>query len=239
MMHRALVMILALASCAHMTAPVTLPPEIAAALPPTCRQVLYVTATDDKATTAELHLLRREAAAAWIVASETILVRIGRSGLAWGLGEPALPAPSGFRDKQEGDNCAPAGIFRIPVAFGSDAPPQGLRLPYIRCTGHHFGIDDPGSRFYNRIVDEREVTCDWSNPETMIPSSGCYKIGAVIAHNPQHRPGLGSCIFLHIWQGKDIPTSGCTAMSDSDLRAVLAWLDPAADPRLVQIVKPH
>jgi L,D-peptidoglycan transpeptidase YkuD (ErfK/YbiS/YcfS/YnhG family) len=73
----------------------------------------------------------------------------------------------------------------------------------------------------------------------MIPSSGCYKLGAVIAHNPRNQPGLGSCIFLHVWQGKDIPTSGCTAMSEPHLRQVLTWLDPAADPRLVQLVEPR
>lgn len=232
-------MLLALASCAHMPVPVTLPPEIAAALPQTCRQVIYVTAPYDKATSAELRLLQRTAAGAWTVAAATIPVRIGRNGLAWGFGEPALPAPDGLRIKEEGDNCAPAGIFRIPQAFGTEPPPRGLKLPYLRCTKHHFGIDDPHSRFYNQIVDDREVACDWTNPETMIPGSGCYKLGAVIAHNPQNQPDCGSCIFFHIWQGKDIPTSGCTAMSESDLRRVLTWLDPSADPRLVQIVMPR
>lgn len=238
-MHRVLVMSFALASCAHMPAPVTLPPEIAAALPPTCRQVLYVTATDDKATSAELRMLRRTAAHTWTSAGETIPVRIGRNGLAWGLGDPSLPPPSGFRIKQEGDNCAPAGIFRIKQAFGSAPQPDSIKLPYFQCTEHHFGIDDVRSRFYNQIVDDREVACDWTSPETMIPSSGGYQLGAIIAHNPQNKPGLGSCIFFHIWQGENIPTSGCTAMSEENLRRVLIWLDPAVDPRLVQIVMPR
>ena len=229
----------ALASCAHMPAPVTMPSEITAALPQTCRQVVYVTATDDRATAAELRMLQRTPDGAWTTAAEAIPVRIGRNGLAWGVGEPAVPAPTGLRIKQEGDGCAPIGIFRITTAFGTEPPPGGLRLPYIRCTAHHFGIDDPRSRFYNHIVDDRDVACDWTNPETMIPSSGCYQLGAVIANNPNNTPGRGSCIFFHLWQSENTPTSGCTAMSEPNLRKMLTWLDPAADPRLVQILQPR
>lgn len=238
-MHRLLVMLLVLASCARMPMSATLPPEIATVLPATCKQVLYVTADNDQSTSAQLRLLRRTTANVWKSFSIAIPVRIGRQGLAWGAGEPALPAPSGVRIKKEGDGCAPTGIFRITQAFGSEPCPDGIKLPYLRCTVHHFGIDDVRSRFYNKIVDDREVSCDWTSPETMIPSSGYYKLGAVIAHNPRHLPGLGSCIFLHVWQGENIPTSGCTAMSEPHLRKVLTWLDPAADPRLVQLVEPR
>ncbi|MDZ4403549.1 L,D-transpeptidase family protein [Prosthecobacter sp.] len=236
-MHRLLVMLLVLASCARMPAPATLPPEIAAVLPASCQQVLLVTAADDKTTAAELRMLQRTTANAWKSFSTAIPVRVGRHGLAWGLGEPALPAPTGFRLKQEGDGCAPAGIFRITQAFGSESKPNWIKLPYIRCTSHHFGIDDVRSRHYNQIVDDREVACDWTSPETMVPSGGCYQLGAVIAHNPQNLPGRGSCIFLHIWQGESVPTSGCTAMRESDLRSILMWLDPEKDPRLVQLVR--
>lgn len=235
-MHRLLAMLLTLASCARMPTRATLPSEIAAVLPASCQQVLFVTADDDKTTAAELRLLNRTADA-WENFGMVIPVRIGRHGLAWGLGEPALPAPDGFRLKKEGDGCAPAGIFRITQAFGSEPKPNWLKLPYIHCTAHHFGIDDVRSRHYNQIVDEREVTRDWTSPETMVPGGGCYKLGAVIAHNPQNLPGRGSCIFLHLWQGENVPTSGCTAMSENDLCLILTWLDPAKDPRLVQLVR--
>jgi L,D-peptidoglycan transpeptidase YkuD (ErfK/YbiS/YcfS/YnhG family) len=238
-MHRLLVLLLMLASCARMPVPATLPPEIAAVLPATCKQVLHVTAADEQSTSAHLRMLQRTAADTWTLVGETIPVRIGRHGLAWGAGEPALPVPAGARIKKEGDGCAPIGIFRITQAFGSEVAPSGIKLPYIHCTAHHFGIDDVRSRYYNQIVDDREVACDWTSPETMIPSSGCYKLGAVIAHNPHNQPGLGSCIFLHLWQGENVPTSGCTAMSETHLREVLTWLDPAADPRLVQLVEPR
>lgn len=236
-MHRLLVMLLTLASCAGMPTRVTLPSEITALLSASCQQVLFVTADDDKTTAAELRLFHRTSADVWKCFSTAIPVRIGRHGLAWGLGEPALPVPDGFRLKQEGDGCAPAGIFRITQAFGSEPRANWIKLPYIHCTSHHFGIDDVRSRHYNQIVDAREVVCDWSSPETMVPAGGCYKLGAVIAHNPQNLPGQGSCIFLHLWQGENVPTSGCTAMSEENLRSILMWLDPEKEPRLVQLVR--
>ncbi|WP_395739788.1 L,D-transpeptidase [Prosthecobacter sp.] len=235
-MHRFLVLLLTLASCAHMHAPVTLPPEISAVLPQSCKQVLYVTAADSHTTAAEVRILERTSSNTWQSVSAPILARIGRNGLAWGHGEFALSAPAGFRTKREGDGCAPVGIFRIPQAFGSDPKPSAIKLPYIHCTPHHWGIDDVRSKHYNQIVDDRIVPCDWTGPETMIPGGSLYKLGAEIAHNPRRTPGLGSCIFLHIWLTPDTPTAGCTAMSESDLLHILTWLDPSAEPCLVQWV---
>jgi L,D-peptidoglycan transpeptidase YkuD (ErfK/YbiS/YcfS/YnhG family) len=236
-MHRFLVMLLMLASCARMTVPVKLPSEITAVLPSNCRQVLYVTAADQQTTAAELRMLERMPTNDWQSAGAAIPVRIGRNGMAWGHGEFALAAPSGWRIKKEGDGCAPAGVFRITQAFGDEPQPRWIKLDYIHCTAHHWGIDDVRSKHYNQIVDDRIVTCDWTGPETMVPSIGCYKLGAVIAHNPHNTPGLGSCIFMHIWQGENVPTAGCTAMSEANLRKVLAWLDPHANPCLVQLVQ--
>ncbi len=237
-MHRSLVMLLMLASCARMTVPVKLPSEITAVLPSNCRQVLYVIAADQQTTAAELTMLERTPAHAWQPASAPIPARIGRNGMAWGHGEFALAAPAGWRIKKEGDDCAPAGVFRITQAFGSEPQPASIKLPWLHCTSHHWGIDDVRSRHYNQIVDDRTVACDWTGPETMVPTIGCYKLGAVIAHNPHNTPGLGSCIFLHLWQGREVPTAGCTAMSEPDLRKILTWLDPHANPCLVQLVQP-
>ncbi|MDI1312319.1 L,D-transpeptidase family protein [Prosthecobacter sp.] len=235
-MHRLLVLFVTLASCARMPAPVTLPSEITAVLPSNCRQVLYVTAVDPQATAAELRMLVRTPTHDWQATGTAIPVRIGRNGMAWGHGEFGLSAPAGWRMKKEGDSCAPAGVFRVTQAFGSEPSHAWIKLPYIHCTEHHWGIDDVRSQHYNQIVDDRTVTPDWTGPETMVPRIGCYKLGAVIAHNPDNQPGLGSCIFMHIWLGENVPTAGCTAMSEANLRKVLAWLDPATEPCLVQMV---
>jgi L,D-peptidoglycan transpeptidase YkuD (ErfK/YbiS/YcfS/YnhG family) len=237
-MHRLLVMLLMLASCARMSAPVKLPPEFTAVLPKECRQVLYVTAADQQTSAAEMKMLERAAADEWHAAGEGIPARIGRNGMAWGHGEFGLKAPEGWRIKKEGDGCAPAGVFRITQAFGDEPRPGWMKLPYLPCSAHHWGIDDVKSRHYNQIVDDRNVACDWTGPETMVPGSGCYRLGVEIAHNPRNTPGLGSCIFMHLWLGENSSTAGCTTMAEPELRTVLAWLDPAAHPCLVQMVKP-
>ena len=226
-----LLVLIVVTSCVHMPQPI--PDEFAAPVPSECLQVGLVIADDEHAAAGRMWMLERAPGGAWQTDADPVAVRLGRHGLAWGQDSPA---PDGRRLKREGDGCAPIGVFTIPTAFGTESMPPGLKLPYIRCTEHHFGIDDIRSRHYNRIVDAREVSCDWTSPETMIPSSGCYQLGAVIGHNPRHVPGAGSCIFFHIWQGENIPTSGCTAMSAANMRRLLLWLDPAKQPRLVQFV---
>jgi hypothetical protein len=44
-----------------------------------------------------------------------------------------------------------------------------------------------------------------------------------------------SCIFLHAWPAPGLPSPGCTMMSLTDVRALLTWLDPRAEPVLVQL----
>ena len=48
-------------------------------------------------------------------------------------------------------------------------------------------------------------------------------------------PGGGSCIFLHLRSGPESVTAGCTALDAAPLERLLAWLDPAARPVLVQL----
>jgi len=58
----------------------------------------------------------------------------------------------------------------------------------------------------------------------------------VIGHNVNPTvPGAGSCVFLHVWSGPGSWTAGCTAMEQEQLELILAWLDPAKRPLLVQL----
>jgi D-alanyl-D-alanine dipeptidase len=69
----------------------------------------------------------------------------------------------------------------------------------------------------------------------MLRSDDVYRWGILVDHNANPpTPGGGSCIFLHIWYGPGQGTSGCTAMPRKQLEALLAWLDPARNPMLVQ-----
>lgn len=140
--------------------------------------------------------------------------------------------------KVEGDNKAPAGVFRLGPAFGY-APASAARwikLRYVPLTKETEGIDDPHSRYYNKLVDRAKVAkVDWHSSEQMLRADHLYKWGVFVAHNPAATPGAGSCIFLHIWKNSNSATAGCTAMPERDLVDLLRWLDPGARPVLVQM----
>ena len=204
------------------------------------RQLLVVRANDWASTTATLQrFVRDEPVAVWRAYGGAIRVRLGRTGLAWGSG--LHHATCGDQPaKREGDGKAPAGIFAITALFGEAEAgsqfAQSARLPYRCATGDLKCIDDPASRYYNRVVDQREVEAvDWHSHEDMLRSDERYAIGAVIAHNSACRPEAGSCIFLHVWQAAGVPTAGCTAAALADVSEISLWLDAAAHPLLVQL----
>lgn len=215
-----------------------LPASLMNQLDPQTRQVILVLSPQAHSAAARLWLLERpEADSAWQTVTGPLEVTLGRNGLAAGRGEHHGGLPAELAEKREGDGCSPAGIFRLPTAFG-DAPPKGLRIEFLRCTPTLRGVDDVKSSHYNQIVDSASVPSDWDSAEEMQRADGLYKLGAVVAHNADGLPGGGSCIFLHLWRGAGQPTAGCTAMTEEHLRHVLQWLDPAAEPRLVQTLEP-
>jgi len=137
-------------------------------------------------------------------------------------------APPG--QKHEGDGRTPSGSFGFSFAFGVD-PDPGVLLPFRAVTGPSIvWDDDPASPLYNQWVDTTTANAG-AAPEPMdqVPA---YGYGAVIAYNTDPVvPGAGSAIFLHVSTGA--PTLGCVALPTGELLAVLRWLDPAAQPRIV------
>lgn len=214
-----------------------IPSLFAPDLPRACRQVLLITAPHETSVETELRLLSR-LEDDWFQVGSSIPVVLGRGGLAWGCGEHQAKPPSNFRLKREGDGCSPAGIFALPSAFG-ESPIPSLKMPYQPITDTLIAVDDPKSCYYNQIIDTcdlAEVQRDWTSTEYMRREDGLYRYGLVVAHNFDNLPGMGSCIFMHLWRGPGVPTAGCTAMSEPNLLRVLEWLDSAHSPRLVQWV---
>jgi D-alanyl-D-alanine dipeptidase len=169
----------------------------------------------------------------WLKEGESFPVLVGERGLGWGLGLHGHPKEKG-PSKVEGDRRAPAGIFRITGAFGASATGVG-KMPWQRITPTLEAIDDPESRFYNRIVDRARIAGpDWQSSERMakIPA---YALGLVVAHNPKNIPGDGSCIFIHLDLGQRRGTAGCTALRERDLDTLVRWLDPKREPVLIQL----
>jgi D-alanyl-D-alanine dipeptidase len=185
-----------------------------------------------------MHVFERaEIAGRWSQRGSEISVLTGKQGLGQGRGLVRLEF-GGAPQKKEGDNRAPAGIFRLSKAFGY-APARSagwVKLPYLALSDQIEGIDDPNSRYYNRLVDRSGVAkIDWRSSEHMRRDDVRYKWGVVVEHNPERIPGAGSCIFLHVWKNPATLTTGCTAMPESDLVNLLQWLDPARHPILVQM----
>lgn len=141
--------------------------------------------------------------------------------------------PAGRR--VQGSNQTPAGQFPVLTAFGVGNP--GTRMPYRRITGCSWWISDPGQRDYNRWRESCAVRGRVAaNSEHMASYArkGLYTQGAVIGYNytrPVRRgAGSGSGIFLHYARSY---TGGCVGLTSmAELRATIAWLDPAKRPMI-------
>jgi len=202
-------------------------------------QMVVVTTADWSAV--EGVLMRYERARAgkrWKQLGDPVTVVVGNKGMGWGVG--ALPIDNSRNRldpvKKEGDGKSPAGAFALSTAFGyAPQAAPAWKMPYIALTPSVECVDDSASRFYNRVLDRSTVAPDWHSSEQMRRSDDAYRVGLVVAHNDPPAPGGGSCIFLHIWSGRGQGTAGCTAMQREHLETILAWLDPARSPMLVQL----
>jgi len=167
-------------------------------------------------------------------------VTVGKNGLAWGLG---LHSKQQGQYKKEGDGKAPAGIFTLGEAFGY-LKSVNTGLPYQQMSTNDYCIDVNGSPYYNQLVDQGKVgkaaikgSSEPMRRDIHVNGDIRYRKGVIVQHNPQNISGQGSCIFMHIWKSTGIPTSGCTAMEESTITSLLAWLDVKKHPLYVVLTK--
>jgi L,D-peptidoglycan transpeptidase YkuD (ErfK/YbiS/YcfS/YnhG family) len=215
-------------------------------------QTIVVTTSNWNAVEGQLQRYERATThEKWRPVGEPISIVVGKNGLGWGIGVVAADG-SNFRVTsdpvmREGDGKSPAGVFALGSAFGyASHPLQGLKMPYLNLTPSIECVDDPSSKYYNRIMDRSVGAPDWNSSEHMRNAGESYRWGIVVDHNGivtvdnanPPEPGGGSCIFLHIWHSHDQGTAGCTAMPQTELETLLTWLDPARKPLLVQLPEP-
>lgn len=211
------------------------------AIPDASGQMLLVITDSDTATTGNLCRFTRGSDETWQKAGDEIPIILGRSGLAWGKGLHPENL-TGLPKKVEGDGKSPAGVFLLSAIFGyptGEELPE-LHMPYLHVSELTECIDDIDSKFYNQIVARDQAdSVDWQSSEKMREVGEEYFFGVTVDHNTDvTEPGAGSCIFLHIWEGPDDTTSGCTAMSRANLEEILYWLEAARKPVLVQLTGP-
>lgn len=147
---------------------------------------------------------------------------------------PAQIGTKGFvYNKTEGDSKSPAGAYTIGFAFGKHENP-GTLLPYRQTTENDFWVDDIDSPYYN-TWQVGPSKGRWKSAEALRPEAGYYDYAVVINYNTADRiPGKGSAIFLHVWEGEDIPTAGCISIEYNSLVKIICWLDPSKNPVIVQ-----
>jgi len=196
------------------------------------KQLLVVTTKNWSVSSGSLQRYERDGNS-WKKVGQKIDILLGRNGLGWGIGLHEVPKDAKII-KKEGDGKAPAGLFRLNQAFGY--APFKIDYPYEVYKETDHCVDDVNSKYYNKIVDSIKIDRDYKSHERMKFPKDYYKYGIVVDHNGiteggKSKKGAGSCIFVHI---KSVPTAGCTVMSESEIKEVLHWLDPKAEPLLMQ-----
>lgn len=202
------------------------------------KQLIMVTANGWSSPQGLLYRYQREnTQQAWQSVGQPAPVIVGKNGMGWGvqLQNYNLSGPT----KKEGDNRTPTGIFSFGTAFGfAPTPSKDIKLSYTPLSPTTVCVDDTSSQYYNQIINSAKVPKNsWHSGEKMRQVPG-YHWGLMINYNTAKPiPGKGTCIFMHIWQGPTIGTSGCIAMTPENIKQILSWLNPNKNPLIVVLPK--
>lgn len=126
--------------------------------------------------------------------------------------------------KREGDGHTPRAALRLLYGFWrSDRIARPFtRLPLLPSRKTMVWCDDPKSASYNRLS---RLPLKESH-ETMCRADRLYDIVIVMDWNiSSRRRGAGSAIFLHLARRGYKPTEGCIAVTERDMRRLLAVVD--------------
>jgi L,D-peptidoglycan transpeptidase YkuD (ErfK/YbiS/YcfS/YnhG family) len=208
------------------------------------RQLIVVTSPDWNASQAVLRRFERVSTAKpFSPVGKPLTAFLGRSGLAWrsdaGAPPPMAPGPL----KREGDGRSPAGFLTFGEAWGyAEKPPAGLRIAYHQADARTRCVDDAQSPSYGQVLalppGLEPGKEPWRSAELLRLPTDHYKYLVIIDYNMQKPRALaGSCIFLHVAPRPATATSGCTALYEEDLLALLRFIDPQKRPLLLQLPK--
>lgn len=126
-------------------------------------------------------------------------------------------------EKREGDGASPAGVWPVRrVWYRADkGPPPETGIPVIALRPEDGWCDAPGDARYNQWVP---LPCP-ARHERLWREDGLYDLIVELGYNDDPPvTGKGSAIFLHVARPGYLPTEGCAALAEDDLRAVLKRL---------------
>lgn len=154
----------------------------------------------------------------WALTFDTVSCEFGTKGIAQ-QGE-----------KMEGDGKTPCGQYLIGPAFGYDKDiPSSLE--FIVLTDNQYWVTDSNSEYYNQLVDFHPQGLDF---EKMKRGDYLYKYGIIVQYNTKNIvKGKGSAIFIHVERGHGMPTAGCIAMSEANIKKLIQWADPFKKPSII------
>lgn len=123
-------------------------------------------------------------------------------------------------EKREGDGASPIGIWPVRrVWYRADkAPAPETGIPAIALRPEDGWCDAPGDTRYNQWVSLPYP----ASHERLWRDDGLYDLIVELGYNDE--PPIarkGSAIFLHVARTGYLPTEGCVALAEDDLRAVL------------------
>ena len=219
-----------------------------AQIPANTKQLIIGIAPDKNSSHVALSIFEKNHTG-WIQDGVAWKGRLGRNGLAWGIG--LHPHNLKGMKKKEGDGRAPAGIFKIGSESGfvfGYAPSKAIKklpsLPYKVITTKDLWIEDATSPYYNRhILLPHDPKAKWEKKAQMRQGDHAHSLKLFIAHNEATAkkpatPNAGSSIFFHIWRaGGDKPTAGCTTMSEIKLKEIISKIDPDKNPIYVLLTE--
>lgn len=182
-------------------------------IPLTTSQVILVTITNDGEKIYCVESMEN----GWKVVYGPFDCNIGRSGLG---------------KIKEGDGKSPEGVFELGSAFGQGGAPSLSSWPWRETDKDDYWVEDSNSKYYNQYVNLNDTEKDWKSAENLFISN--YIMALEVKYNPLNEEKLGSAIFLHVWDGENINTGGCTSMAESTIKIILKWLRPEAKPLLFQ-----
>ena len=148
----------------------------------------------------------------------------------------------------EGSITTPLGQFDLGIAFGTHD--LNIKYPYIKITDNLYWVDDPNSKYYNKLISLNkkintydypyiinENKKDFFSAEHLQDYPQQYEYAIYIEYNVngekyENGEGKGSAIFLHCLGNKGY-TGGCIAIPKEEMIFILNFLDMKKTPKII------